>query len=155
MDYDAADEPRLALPLPPGWRLDSAPMSPIVRAVSTGPGREDNRYQPKAVLTLENNSELVDTPEEAIDAQIVGVSRIAVVVDDIRGTTCGYSSAIVTYDTGVDNHGATCLIVAGWGSRNTLWSATLTVQGFDPHNPDYVSEKDSILSGFQFAFTGD
>lgn len=96
---------------------------------------------------------MAETPEEAIDGKIAGISGIGVVVDDIRGTTCGYPSAIVT--SGMGNHGASCLIVAGWGSRNTLWSATLTVQAFDPHNPDYVSEKDAILSGFQFAFAGD
>lgn len=157
LDYDAADEPRLALPLPPGWRLvpDPEPSLPMVRAMTKGPGEEANRYQPNAVVTLEMGTDPSQTPQQALEEQIAASSPIGAVIDEIRGTTCGYPSAIITYDVGVRDREATCLVMVGQKGDGALWSAVVAIQAFDPHNPDYVNEKDAILSGFQFAFAGD
>jgi len=155
LDPRAADEPRLGLPQPPGWHLDSAQRPPAVRAVMQGPGIEANRYQPNAVLTLENITGTVRTPQQALDWEIEGLSKTGVLIDRFPGTVCGYPAIALTYNMGVVNHEATVLIVAGRGGDGKLWAASVTVQAIDPNNPDYVSEKHAILSGFQFAFAGD
>jgi len=155
LDHRNADEPRLALPRPPGWALDPAQRPPAVRAVMQGPGVEANRYQPNAVVTLENLTGTVGTPQEALDWEIAGLSKIGVLVNRSHSTVCGYPAVTLTYDMGLVNHQATCLIVAGRDSEGKLWAAMVTVQAFDPNNPAYVSEKHAILSGFQFAFAGD
>ncbi|WP_125079593.1 LpqN/LpqT family lipoprotein [Mycobacterium sp. P7213] len=155
LDHRTADEPRLALPRPPGWALDPAPRPPAVRAVMKGPGIEAHRNQPNAVVTLENLTGAVRTAQEAIDWEIAGLSKIGVVVDRVPSTVCGYPAATLTYDMGLPDHEATCLIVAGRDSADKLWAAVVTVQSFYPGTPDYVSEKHAILSGFQFAFAGD
>lgn len=120
-----------------------------------GPGAEVDRYQPNAVVTLENLTGTVRTPQEALDREIEGLSKIGVLVNRIPSTVCGYPAAMLTYDMGLLNHAATCLIVAGLDSDGKLWAALVTVQAFYPNNPDYVSEKHAILSGFQFALAGD
>ncbi|MGB3331633.1 MAG: LpqN/LpqT family lipoprotein [Mycobacterium sp.] len=155
LDHRTADEPRLALPRPPGWRFDTTQRPPAVRAVMQGPGIEANRNQPNAVVTLENLTGTVGTPQEALDWEIQGLSKIGVLVNRIPSTVCGYPAATLTYDMGLANHQATCLIVAGRDSGGKLWAAMVTVQAFDTNNPAYVGEKHAILSGFQFAFAGD
>lgn len=155
LDHRTADEPRLALPQPPGWHLDPAQRPPAVRAVMQGPGSEANRYQPNAVVTLENLTGTAGTPQEALDWEIEGLSKIGVLLDRIPSTVCGYPAVTLTYDMGLANHEATCLIVAGRDSDDKLWAAVVTVQAFGPDHPAYVSEKYAILTGFQFAFAGD
>ncbi len=155
LDSQAAGEPTLALPHPPGWVFNTELNSSLIRAMMGDPELRANGFTPDVVVTLENLTDRVSTPQQALDAEVAGVTGtdVAAALDKrIPGTVCGYPSTTITY-TAFDGHTATALIIAAQDNRNSIWAATITIQTTEPDNPDYINTKRAILAGFQFSLT--
>lgn len=153
------EEPTLALPQPPGWVFKTELNSQLIRAVMGDPELEANGFSPEAVVTLENLTDRVSTPQQALYGEITGVTNSpllhAALDTETPGTVCGYPSLTVTYTIVANGHAATALVVAAQDYSNRIWAATVTIQTTEPANPDYVNAKTAILGGFQFSLSSD
>jgi hypothetical protein len=77
------------------------------------PALEANDFSPDVVVTLENVTGRVSTPQQALDAEVAGIVEMLATSIDTRtpGTICGYPSTTIT-DTIYNNYAATGLIIA-------------------------------------------
>lgn len=152
LDAKAADEPVLAVPLPPGWQRSTEMVSEMVRAAIVNTGLRANDFSPNAVVTLEDLTGKVPSVQQGVTAEIAAVEQGGMAVQSRTvGTVCGNPSSTITYT--LKNRPVTALIVVAEHERK-IWAAVVTVQTTEPDNPAYVAGKKAILDGFQFTWPG-
>ncbi len=144
----APGEPQMALPQPPGWERSTKLDSELIRGIIVNNTLRANDFSPNAGVTLEDLTGKVETPQQALDAEVNGITQAGITIDSRTPTThCGQPATIVDYT--LQGRPVTVLIVAA-KNDDKLYAAALTVQTAEPENPTYVKDKKSILDGFQF-----
>jgi hypothetical protein len=145
------EEPFVAIPAPPGWKLIQVRDSTSVRAALGNDGLRFHDFTPNAVITLADVTEDSHTPAQAITTEQTGLES----QPDMNGfsaakdgTICGYPSRTVRYR--YEDRDATTLFVAGTDRAGRTWVCSLTIQTADPSNPQFITERAVILEKFQF-----
>ncbi|WP_235680004.1 LpqN/LpqT family lipoprotein [Mycobacteroides abscessus] len=146
----AANEPHVAIPLPPGWERSEQAGSDLIRAAILNADLRANDFTPNAVVTLENLTGKADTEQQALDAERQALTQAGITITtDTPGSVCGHPSMTVTYK--LEQRPVTMLIAAA-SQGNTVWAATVATQTTEPEDPTYVKDQRIILEGFQFQF---
>ena len=145
------EEPFVAIPTPPGWKLVQVRDSTSVRGVLGNDGLRSNEFTPNAAITLADVTEDSHTPAQAIATEQGGLQSqpdMTSFTATLDGTLCGYPSRTVRYR--YEGRDATTLFVAGTGRANRTWVCSLTIQTADPSNTQFIADKAVILEKFQF-----
>ncbi|WP_236147720.1 LpqN/LpqT family lipoprotein [Mycolicibacterium sp. CH28] len=144
-------EPALAIPQPPGWESSTEMNSDIIRGAIASKDLVADGFAPNAVVTLEDLTGKVATPQAAIDGERASVT--AEPESQTPGSLCGHPSLTITYNSPATETAAatavTTLIVAS-EEGGKIYAATVSVQTADPSNTTYINDKQAILDGFQF-----
>lgn len=148
LESQAPDEPGLAVPQPQGWERDTRMDSQVIRAALLNQGLRANDFTPNVVVTLEELTGKVETPEQAVAAERDGLVQAGNVIEnETSGTQCGHPSLTVDYT--LEGHPVTAMAVAAEHNQK-MWAAIVTIQTTEPDNPTYVEDKKTILGGFAF-----
>ncbi|WP_083266881.1 LpqN/LpqT family lipoprotein [Mycolicibacterium porcinum] len=143
----APREPELALPQPDGWVRSTKLDSELIRGIIINDALRANDFSPNAGVTLEDLTGKVETPQQAFDAELNGVTQVGGTIESqTPSTRCGQPAVVADYR--IQGRPATALIVVA-KNNDKLYAATLTVQTAQPDNPTYVKDKKTILDGFQ------
>lgn len=155
LEPKSSAEPAMAIPQPPGWESSGGDFPPIVRATLVNQGLTADSFAPTAVVTLEDLTGKVGTPELAITAERDAITDP--LDSETSGTLCGMPSLTITYVSPASGTApsttVSTLIVAG-EDAGKLYAATVTVQTTDPDNSTYVKDRNAMLEGFQFQLPG-
>ncbi|OCB49582.1 hypothetical protein A5721_33810 [Mycobacterium vulneris] len=147
MKSQAPREPVLALPQPDGWVRSTKLDSELIRGIIINDALRANDFSPNAGVTLEDLTGKVETPQQAFDAELNGVTQVGGTIESqTPSTRCGQPAVVADYR--IQGRPATALIVVA-KNNDKLYAATLTVQTTQPDNPTYVKDKKTILDGFQ------
>ena len=140
----------MSVPNPPGWKLVHIQDSPLVRGTLGNAALSSHGFTPNAVITLADVTQDSHTPEQAITTEQGGLESQPdmTVTSTNDGVLCGYPSRTVRYR--YQDRDATSLIVAGTDRSSKTWVCTLTIQTADPNNPQFVTDRATMLEKFQF-----
>ncbi|HEX7321872.1 MAG TPA: hypothetical protein VF299_02890 [Mycobacterium sp.] len=149
LERQTAAEPMLALPKLDGWAYGEPKESSLVRGMVFNEALRADEFTPNVVVTLENLTETVGTPRQAIDFEKTAITdNVGPLDTESPGTVCGYPSTTITYV--LQGRPVSGLIVAARDSGDRVWAATVSMQTTRPDNPDYLSAKRTFFDGFQF-----
>jgi hypothetical protein len=150
----AAGEPQLRIPQPPGWQRAAMLDSAIIRFTMGNKALAANKFMPTTVVTLESvpggnadHHTIFDQERTAL------IDRLgATGLHTVETTLCGDTAEIVNYDAPsmgpIPPRKVKTLMVANAFNANT-YVATVTVQSTDPDNRAYARDSETILTGFQ------
>ncbi len=150
----AAGEPQLRIPQPPGWQRASMLDSAIIRFTMGNKALAADDFMPTAVVTLES------VPGGNTDHKTIFDQERAALIDrlgaaglqTVETTLCGVTAEIVSYDAPsmgrIPPRKIKTLMVANAFNANT-YVATVTVQSTEPDNRTYARDTETILTGFQ------
>jgi hypothetical protein len=150
----AAGEPQLRIPQPPGWQRASMLDSAIIRFTMGNKSLAANDFMPTAVVTLES------VPGGNTDHKTIFDQERAALIDrlgaaglqTVETTLCGDTAEIVSYDAPgmgrIPPRKIKTLMVASAFNANT-YVATVTVQSTEPDDRTYARDTETILTGFQ------
>lgn len=154
-DIEAVDdgEPILRIPQPDGWERYTEMDSDLFRFTMTNIDLASDDFAPTVVVTLESKSGKED-PQVVFDSQResleVGFGATDLVVTE--QLHCGLPAELIEYTTppigAVGALPAQVLIVV-MHTEDRTYAVTVTSQTDDPQNPQYRSDTEQILGGFQ------
>lgn len=146
-------EPVLRIPVPDGWERSQRLDSELIRFTIGNPGLVADNFVPNVVVTLEPVSG-VDDAGLAFEQQRLGLQDM-LGATDLRvsdHTLCGLPAQTIDYLTpplgNVRPHPATVVMVA-IDTDTAMYVTSLTAQTFEPDDPTYRRDVDTMLSGFQ------
>ncbi|MGV0837368.1 LpqN/LpqT family lipoprotein [Mycolicibacterium thermoresistibile] len=146
-------EPVLRIPRIAGWERSERMDSQLIRYAIGNPDIVAEDFVPNVVVTLESTVG-VDDPDLAFEQQRLGLEEM-LGATDLRvsdHTLCGLPAQTIDYLTppmgNVGPHPATVLMVV-MDTGVTVYMVTVTAQTFDPDDPTYRRDVDTMLSGFQ------
>ena len=148
----AAGEPRLRIPVPPGWKPTTKMNSELVRYVAANPDLNADDFAANVVVTLEQQAPGT-TEQQAFDQQRDALAH-SVGIDQMKpggGSLCGQPMASLEYMLAVGNakpHPAKVEMVY-LPVGDTPYVATVTIQSTVPENPTYQHDSQEIFDGFQ------
>ena len=153
-------EPRLRIPVPPGWERTAKMDSEQIRFSIRNEGLTADGFTPNAVVTLQKVAGDLGKPDQILQAQQEQLNKKLNLKDVTTTSTnvCGAPALSSTYSTPelklspkippIPPRKATSLgMVYRAGDSNYV--ATLTVQTIKPDNPAYVKDSEEIIKGFQ------
>jgi len=150
----AAGEPRLRIPQPPGWRRAAMIDSALIRFTMRNKALAANNFMPTAVVTLESvpggntdHTTIFDQERAALIGRLGATD-----LDIVETTLCGDTAEMVSYDAPsmgrIPPRKIKTLMVTNAFNANT-YVATVTVQSTEPYNHAYARDTETILTGFQ------
>lgn len=153
LEPKSAAEPHLAIPQPSGWKHSAAMNSDAIRGVIFNKSLTANEFTPTAVVTVADVTEGTSSLEQALEIERGGIVQNGVNIEsETAGTICGYPAKTINYP--IEGRPGSTLIVAAEHDRR-IWTATVTIQTTDAGNPIYITDKQTILNGFQVTFPED
>ncbi len=149
----SAAEPRLRIPVPPGWRRNAMMDSRIIRYAIVAPGMTAEGFAPNAVVTLESVRGNQDADEVFKENRsnlitMMGASELSAEAN----TTCGLPSETTDYTAppmGPAPERPIIMHAVVSDTGRTTYLATLTIQTADGENPTYQRDAREIIDGFQ------
>lgn len=127
--------------------------SDAIRGVIFNKSLTANEFTPTAVVTVADVTEGTSSLEQALEIERGGIVQNGVNIEsETAGTICGYPAKTINYP--IEGRPGSTLIVAAEHDRR-IWTATVTIQTTDAGNPIYITDKQSILNGFQVTFPED
>jgi Probable lipoprotein LpqN len=155
IESHAAAEPQLKIPQPSGWQQAPRLDSDVIRFTMRNKALSARSFMPTAVVTLEAiPGQRADVDAIFDQEQTALVHRLGAKGLRVSATTlCGDKAELVDYNAPamgrkIPRRTARTLMVAAAFNDKT-YVATVTVQSTDPTNPAYISDTDTILTGFQ------
>jgi len=153
-------EPKLRIPVPPGWERTNKMDSEQIRFSIRNEGLTADGFTPNAVVTLQKVAGDLGKPDQILQAQQDQLTK-KLNLKDVATTSmnvCGAPALSSTYTTPelklspklppIPPRKATSLgMVYRTGDANYV--ATVTVQTIKPDDPTYVKDSDEIVRGFQ------
>lgn len=158
-------EPKMRIPVPPGWERSSKMDSENIRFAINNPALATDNFKPNAVVTLQKISADIGKPDLILQAQNDQLGKRLKVTDMTSESTtvCGAPAMSSTYTApevklgpkipAIPPRTATSLGVV-YKAGDTAYVATLTVQTVKPDNQTYVKDAETILKGFQIVPPG-
>ena len=149
----SAGEPRLRIPVPPGWKRNASMDSRIIRYAIVAKEMATEGFAPNAVVTLESVRGNRDTDDlfDENRSNLVSMMGAFDLSTEIN-TTCGLPSETTTYTAPAmgpaPRRPITMHAVISDVGRTT-YLATLTIQTADAENPTYRRDAREIVEGFQ------
>ena len=153
-------EPKLRIPVPPGWERSTKMDSEAIRFSIRNQGLTADGFTPNAVVTLQKVAGDIGKPDQILQAQQEQLTKKLNLKDVTTTQTnvCGAPALSSSYTTPelklspkfppIPARKATSLgTVYRAGDANYV--ATLTVQTIKPDDPTYVKDSGEILKGFQ------
>ena len=146
-------EPRLRIPVPPGWKRNTMMDSRIIRYAIVATKLIADDFAPNAVVTLESarGAQDADMVFEQNRANLVKMMGAFDLKTD-SNMTCGFPSETTHYTApAMGNAPQRPIIMHAVVARNgaTTYLATLTIQTTDAQNPTYGRDAEEIVDGFQ------
>lgn len=146
-------EPRLRIPLPAGWRIDTRLNSETIRFAALAPHLAAKEFVPNVVVTAVKVPARLVTPQQEFEAERKFlVDKLgATVLAESAGTVCGQPMRRLDYLATIGKIGPNTgtALSAYTQISETLYGAAVTVQTRDPDNPAYQRDAQEILTGFQ------
>jgi hypothetical protein len=154
-DIDVVDdeEPVLRIPQPDGWERFTEMDSDLFRFTMTNIDLASDQFAPTVVVTLESKRGMED-PTVVFEAQRqslelgFGATDLSV----IERVQCGLPAEVIEYTTPpLGGLGAlpAQVLIAVMHTDDRTYAVTVTSQTDDPLNPQYQSDTEQILGGFQ------
>ncbi len=153
-------EPKMRVPVPPGWERSTKMDSENIRFAIRNPGLAADGFTPNAVVTLQKVAADIGKPEQILDAQNQQLAK-KLKVTDMNSTpaeVCGAPAMSTSYTAPevkvspkikpIPPRRATSLGVV-YKSGDVTYVATVTVQTVKADNPTYLADSEMILKGFQ------
>ncbi len=153
-------EPRMRIPVPPGWERSTKMDSESIRFAIRNEGLKSDGFVPNAVVTLQRVNSDLGRSEQILQAQNEQLAK-KLKAGDMTSTkteVCGVPALSSTYTAPevkvspkiptIPPRKATSLGVALEVGLAT-YVATLTVQTVKPDNQTYAADSETILKGFQ------
>jgi hypothetical protein len=153
-------EPKLRIPVPPGWERTTKMDSEQIRFSIRNEGLTADGFTPNAVVTLQKVAGDLGKPDQILQAQQDQLTKKLNLKDvaTTSMTVCGAPALSSTYTTpelklspkipAIPPRKATSLgTVYRTGDANYV--VTVTVQTIKPDNPTYVKDSEEIVKGFQ------
>ena len=153
-------EPKLRIPVPPGWERTTKMDSEQIRFSIRNEGLTADGFTPNAVVTLQRVAGDLGKPDQILEAQqdqlnkklnLKDVTSTAVNVCGAPGLSSSYTTPELKLSPKIPPippRKATSLgMVYRTGDANYV--ATVTVQTIKPDNPAYVKDSEEIIKGFQ------
>ena len=156
-------EPKMRIPMPPGWERSTKMDSENIRFAIRNPGLSADGFTPNAVVTLQKVAADIGKPQQILDAQNDQLAKKLKVTDMTSNATevCGAPAMSTSYTAPevdltkrnpkapkIPPRKATSLGVV-YKSGDAAYVATLTVQTVKPDNPTFQQDSETILKGFQ------
>lgn len=153
-------EPKMRIPLPPGWERSTKMDSEQIRFAIRNTGLAADGFTPNAVVTLQKVGVDIGKPEQILQAQNEQLKQKLKLTDLTSTSTdvCGAPALSTTYTApevklgpkapAIPARKATSLGVV-YRSGDVNWVATLTVQTVKPDNQTYITDAAEIVKGFQ------
>ena len=158
-------EPKMRIPLPPGWERSTKLDSEQIRFAIRNPGLSAEGFVPNAVVTLQKVGLEVGKPDQILQAQNDQLTK-KLRATDLKSTpteVCGATALSSTYAAPemklsklvppIPPRNATSLGVV-YRAKDSYYVATLTVQTVKPDNETYKTDSEMILKGFQLLPAG-
>jgi hypothetical protein len=158
-------EPKMRVPLPPGWERSTKLDSEQIRFAIRNPGLSADGFTPNAVVTLQKVGLEVGRPDQILQAQNDQLTK-KLKATDLNSTpteVCGATALSSTYAAPemklskkvppIPPRKATSLGVV-YRAKDSYYVATLTVQTIKPDNETYKTDSEMILKGFQLLPAG-
>lgn len=158
-------EPRMRVPVPPGWERSTKMDSENIRFAIRNPGLAADGFTPNAVVTLQKVAADIGKPEQILDAQNQQLAK-KLKVTDMNSTpsqVCGAPAMSTSYTAPevkispkikpIPPRKATSL-GAVYKAGDVTYVATVTVQTVKDDNQTYVKDAETILKGFQLLPSG-
>ena len=153
-------EPKLRIPVPAGWERATQLDSEQIRFAIRNPKLAADNFTPNAVVTLQKVSADLGKPDQILQAQTDQLTK-KLNITDVKSTStkvCGAPALSSTYITpelrlnpkapGIPPRTATSLGMVYRGD-DANYVATVTIQTVKGDNPEFISDSDTILKGFQ------
>ena len=153
-------EPKLRIPMPPGWERTTKMDSEQIRFSIRNPGLSADGFTPNAVVTLQKVAGDLGKPDQILQAQQDQLTKKLNLTDvtTTSMTVCGAPGLSSTYNTpelklapqipAIPPRKATSLGMV-YRAGDTNYVVTVTVQTIKPDNPTYVKDSQEIVKGFQ------
>ncbi|MFC7674767.1 hypothetical protein ACFQWH_16870 [Mycolicibacterium sp. GCM10028919] len=150
----ADGEPTMAIPAPPGWERTTELDSDLVRAALVNQSLTADGFAPNVVVTLESIDG--DVPaQDVFDQQRAALTGQGGATDltTTTGTLCGEQAETTDYigaPVGATPARPITVLLSTLQSGGRTYSVAVTVQTLKPDDPTYLSDRETILSGFSW-----
>ncbi|WP_236950270.1 LpqN/LpqT family lipoprotein [Mycobacterium sp. MS1601] len=146
-------EPILRIPQPDGWDRYTEMDSDLFRFTMTSIDLASDNFAPTVVVTLESKSGKEDPTvvfESQRESLEIGFGATDLVVTE--QLHCGLPAELIEYTTppiGAVGALPARVLIAVMHTDDRTYAVTVTSQTDDPRNPQYESDTDQIIGGFQ------
>mgnify|MGYP002628735426 FL=1 len=146
-------EPRLRIPVPPGWKRKTGIDNQLIRYAIVAPGLAADGFSTNAVVTLESVRGTRDVEDLFVDnrSNLVKLMGAFDLTTEIN-TTCGLPSETTDYiapPMGPAPQRPIIMHAVAAASGGATYLATLTIQTAEGDNPTYQRDSRQIIDGFQ------
>jgi hypothetical protein len=153
-------EPKMRIPLPPGWERTTKMDNESIRFAIRNPGLTADGFTPNAVVTLQKVDTDIGKPEKVLEAQNEQLGKKLKLTDmkSSPSQVCGAPALSSSYTDPEVKLGpkippipprTASSVSSVFKGRDSNYVAMLTVQTIKPDNQTYVGDSATILKGFQ------
>jgi len=153
-------EPKMRIPLPPGWERSTKMDNESIRFAIRNPGLTADGFTPNAVVTLQKVDTDIGKPEKVLEAQNEQLGKKLKLTDmkSSPSQVCGAPALSASYVAPEVKLGmkippipprTAASVSSVFKGRDANYVAMLTVQTIKPDNQTYVADSATILKGFQ------
>jgi hypothetical protein len=153
-------EPKMRIPLPPGWERSTKMDNESIRFAIRNPALTVDGFTPNAVVTLQKIGTEIPKAEKVLEAQNEQLSTKLKLTDMNSSPTkvCGAVALSSTYTAPEVKLGPkippvpprnASAVSALYKGREANYVATLTVQTIRPDDKTYLADSAMIIKGFQ------
>jgi hypothetical protein len=153
-------EPKMRIPLPPGWERTTKMDSESIRFAIRSPALAAEGFTPNAVVTLQKVDSGIGKPEKVLEAQNEQLTKKLKLTDMNASPTelCGAPALSSTYTAPEVKLGPknppipprkASSLSAVYKAKDVNYVVMLTVQSIKPDNQTFVQDSAMILKGFQ------
>jgi hypothetical protein len=153
-------EPKMRIPLPPGWERTTKMDNESIRFAIRNPGLTADGFTPNAVVTLQKVDTDIGKPEKVLEAQNEQLGKKLKLTDmkSSPSQVCGAPALSSSYTAPEVKLGpkippipprTASSVSSVFKGRDSNYVAMLTVQTIKPDNQTYVGDSATILKGFQ------
>jgi len=153
-------EPKMRIPLPPGWERSTKMDSESIRFAIRNPALSADGFTPNAVVTLQKVGNDMGKPEKVLELQNEQLTKKLKLTDMNTSPTelCGAPALSSTYTAPEVKLGPknppipprkASSLSAVYRARDNNYLVMLTVQTIKPDNQTFVRDAATIIKGFQ------
>jgi hypothetical protein len=153
-------EPKMRIPLPPGWERTTKMDNESIRFAIRNPGLTADGFTPNAVVTLQKVDTDIGKPEKVLESQNEQLGKKLKLTDmkSSPSQVCGAPALSSSYTAPEVKLGpkippipprTASSVSSVFKGRDSNYVAMLTVQTIKPDNQIYVQDSATILKGFQ------